>query len=116
MIYYGKMCHIKGKIERGIFMEQEFYYNSSKVSTIIKDLALLFLVLGIIIGLVFCTLGENIVLGVALIIGLSIFALLLYALGEIISLLHDIRENTEHLRDNIKGEETWKKAEEKAKV
>lgn len=98
-------------------MEQEFYYNSSKVATIIKDLALLFLVLGIIIGLVLCTLGENIILGGALIVGLSIFALLLYALGEIISLLHDIRENTEHLRDNVKGEkETWKKVEEKAKV
>lgn len=80
-------------------MEEKFYYSSSQLATIIQNIALTLFVIGLIVGVIVCT--ENIVIGISVVVGIIIFFLLLYSLGEIIKLLHDIRENTEHLRDRI---------------
>lgn len=80
-------------------MEEKFYYSSSQLATIIQNIALTLFVIGLIVGVIACT--ENIVIGISVVVGVIIFFLLLYSLGEIIKLLHDIRENTEHLRDRI---------------
>lgn len=80
-------------------MEEKFYYSSSQLATIIQNIALTLFVIGLIVGVIACT--ENIVIGISIVVGVIIFFLLLYSLGEIIKLLHDIRENTEHLRDRI---------------
>ena len=82
-------------------MEEKFYYSSSQLATIIQNIALTLFVIGLIVGVIACT--ENIVIGISVVVGVIIFFLLLYSLGEIIKLLHDIRENTEHLRDRIEG-------------
>ena len=80
-------------------MEEKFYYSSSTLATIIQNVAITFLVIGIIASLIMCTenLGMGIVSGIVSVVGF----LVAYSLGEIIKLLHDIRENTEHLRDKI---------------
>lgn len=80
-------------------MEEKFYYSSSQLATIIQNVTITLLVIGLIAGVIICT--ENIGIGIAVVVGVIIFFLLLYSLGEIIKLLHDIRENTEHLRDKI---------------
>lgn len=80
-------------------MEEKFYYSSSQLATIIQNISLTLFVIGLIVGVIACT--ENIVIGISVVVGVIIFFLLLYSLGEIIKLLHDIRENTEHLRDRI---------------
>ncbi len=92
-------------------MEEKEYYSSSKIGTIIKDLAILVIILGIVIGFIVAV-STNIAIGITIVLGMSAFSLLSYALGEIIILLHDIRENTEHLRDRVEEKiEVWKKVE-----
>lgn len=81
-------------------MKEEFYYNGSKKATYIKGIAIILLLIGIYAFAV-CILDEDILGGITCLSSL-ISAVVLYALGEIIDLMHDIRENTEHLRDNIK--------------
>ena len=80
-------------------MGEKFYYSSSNLATIIQNVALTLLIIALIASVIIGT--DNILNGIIIGVCSVIFCLLLYSLGEIIKLLHDIRENTEHLRDKI---------------
>lgn len=84
-------------------MEEKFYYSSSKSAEVIKNLSYLLIFLSIIIGVVGAFITESIFLGIIIGVGCLIISIFIYGLGQVISLLNDIRENTEHLRDRIEG-------------
>ena len=82
-------------------MEEKFYYSSSKSAEVIKNLSYLLIFLSIIIGFAGAVVTESTFLGFIIGLGSLVISIFVYGVGQIISLLHDIRENTEHLRDRI---------------
>lgn len=79
-------------------MEQE-YYTTNNVSMIIKRLAVLVMILGIIASVI--TIFVEVITGVILLVTSIIIPLLFYAIGEIIEIMHDIKTNSEHIRDYL---------------
>lgn len=84
-------------------MGEKFYYSSSQLAAIIRSIALIIFLIGGI-GSFVIGVEESLLLGFVVGASIVIFCLLLYSLGAIIELLHDIRENTEHIRDKLEGE------------
>lgn len=84
-------------------MEQE-YYTTNNVAGIIKGLAIFIAVIGII-GSIIAGMGTgNIIIAIVGSVVSVLSVLLLYAVGEIIEILHDSRTNLEHIRDYIESE------------
>lgn len=73
--------------------EENYYYQGNNVADIIKALSIVDLILFVILA----CMEENFIFVVIGIIS-SIF---IYALGEIIELLDNTKENTEHVRDYV---------------
>ncbi len=82
--------------------EKEEYYTTNNVSGIIKIISILELIVGIIICIV-CSQYLEIYTIVGIVISI-ISAVFIYAIGELIGIMHDIRTNTEHIRDYIESE------------
>jgi len=79
-------------------MEQE-YYTTNNVAMIIKRIAVLLMILGIIAGII--TIFAEVVTGIVILSISIIVPLLFYAIGEITEILHDIKTNSEHIRDYL---------------
>jgi len=82
-------------------MEQE-YYTTNNVAMIVKRIAVLVMIIGIITSVIilFAEVVEVIV-GVIILVTSIIAPLMFYAIGEIIETLHDIKTNSEHIRDYL---------------
>lgn len=84
--------------------EKEEYYTTNNISSILKILAVLIAVIGIIASII---VGVNTSEFEITLFGciISVLAVLgLYGFGELIGIMHDIRTNTEHLRDYFERE------------
>lgn len=79
-------------------MEQE-YYTTNNVAMIIKRIAVLLMILGIIAGII--TIFAEVVTGIVILSISIIIPFLFYAIGEITEILHDIKTNSEHIRDYL---------------
>ena len=78
---------------------KEYYYEGSGLAEIMKGIAVLLIIIGIIAGVII--LNDSSIIGVCSIVVSILFGMLIYCQAETIEILSDIRENTEHLRDNI---------------
>ncbi len=84
--------------------EKEEYYTTNNVASFIKGLAILIAVIGIIASLIAWGTSGNIIIGI---VGCSISVLsvlVLYAVGEGLQILDDMKRNTEHIRDYLERE------------
>lgn len=80
----------------------EEYYTTNNVAGIIKIISILELISGIIISIV-CSEYLEIYTIVGIIVSI-ISAVFIYAIGELIGIMHDIRTNSEHIRDYLERE------------
>lgn len=82
--------------------ENQEYYTTNNVAGIIKIIA----IISCIIGIIACVIASKYleiytIVGIVVSIISSVF---IYALAELIEIMHDIRTNTEHLRDYFERE------------
>ncbi|MEI3429555.1 MAG: hypothetical protein V8R72_00235 [Clostridia bacterium] len=84
--------------------EKEEYYTTNNVAGIIKGLAVFIAVVGIIASIIIGLSSGNIIVAVIGSVVSILSVLLLYAVGEIIEIMHDIRTNSEHIRDYLESE------------
>lgn len=84
-------------------MEEE-YYSTNNVASLIKGLATFIAVIGVIASIVLGFTMENFFIALIGSIISILSVLLLYAVGEIIEILHDSRTNLEHIRDYLESE------------
>lgn len=83
-------------------MEEKEYYTTNNVSGIIKIIAIITLILGIIVCVINAKYWEAYT--IVGIVAFVVSAVFIYAVGELIGIMHDIRTNTEHIRDYIESE------------
>lgn len=79
--------------------ENEEYYTTNNVAGIVKGLSIFLGILGIIGSIVLGSELKQFAVGATCCIVSVVSFLLLYALGELVEIMHDIRTNSEHLRD-----------------
>ncbi len=82
--------------------EKEEYYTTNNVAGVIKIIA----IISCIVGIIACVIASK-YLGIYTIVGIVgsiISSVFIYALAELIEIMHDIRTNTEHLRDYFERE------------
>lgn len=82
--------------------ENQEYYTTNNVAGVIKIIA----ILSCIIGVVGCIIANK-YLEIYTIVGIVasiISSVFIYAIAELIEIMHDIRTNTEHLRDYFERE------------
>ena len=89
-------------------MDEE-YYTTNTIAKMIKKFAIIYAVVGIIV-LVFLifTNVEQTILGIIGLILLFVSTVFIYAIGEGIEIIHDVRTNTEHIRDYLENKEKKK--------
>lgn len=83
--------------------EKEEYYTTNNVSKMIKTLAVIIAIIEIIGSFVLGANTDEFIFTVIGLIGSILSGLSIYSFGELIEIMHDIRTNTEHLRDNKKN-------------
>lgn len=85
--------------------EKEEYYSTNNVAGIIKIISIILAIIGVI-GIILCIIfNEYIKIDMIVwIIDFIVLAVFIYGFGELIGIMHDIRTNTEHLRDYIESE------------
>lgn len=84
--------------------EKEEYYSTNNVASLIKGLATFIAVIGVIASIILGFTMENFFIALIGSIISILSVLLLYAVGEIIEILHDSRTNLEHIRDYLESE------------
>lgn len=84
--------------------EKEEYYSTNNISGIIKGLAVLIAVLGIIASVIAGFNTSEFEITILGCVGSVLAVLGLYGFGELIGIMHDIRTNTEHIRDYFESE------------
>ena len=82
-------------------MENEDYYTTNNVAGVIKGLAVFIAIIGIISSIIGAIIAENILIAIIGGVVSVLSVLLLYASGELIEIMHDIRTNSEHIRDYL---------------
>lgn len=82
-------------------MENEEYYTTNNVAGVIKGLAVFIAIIGIISSIIGGIIAENFLIALIGSIVSVLSVLLLYAVGELIEIMHDIRTNSEHIRDFV---------------
>lgn len=93
----------KREMEKNV-LEDEEYYTTNNVASIIKGLAVSIAVIGIIASIILGISMENFFIALLGSIISILSVLLLYAVGEVIEILHDSRTNLEHIRDYLESE------------
>lgn len=83
--------------------DKEYYYTGNGLADIMRAVAGILVVIGIIGGLIM--LKDSEVIGVSAIISSILLGMFTYCQAEKLEILSDIRENTEYLRDNINNED-----------
>lgn len=81
--------------------EKEEYYSTNNIAGIIKILALITLIVGIIACVLNAKYWE--IYTIVGIIAFIISSVFIYAIGELIEIMHDIRTNSEHIRDYLES-------------
>lgn len=76
-----------------------YYYAGNSFADTLKAIAIVLGLIFIIAGIFIF--GQSEIFGILSIISGLVIGILLYSDAEKIDLLNDIKENTEHLRDNI---------------
>ena len=84
--------------------KEEYYYENNKVADLIQILAIMEIVIGIIASFLISNEIKNLGVLITGIIISVVGGLLLYAFGELIDVLADIRTNTEHIRDYLEND------------
>lgn len=84
--------------------EKEEYYTTNTVASFIKGLAVFIAVIGIIASIIIGLSSKNIMITVIGCIVSILSILLLYAVGEGLQILDDMKTNTEHIRDYLESE------------
>lgn len=84
--------------------KKEEYYTSNNVAGAIKGLAVTIAVIGIIASVIIGLDSENIIIAIVGSIISVLSVLLLYAVGEGLQILDDMKRNTEHIRDYLESE------------
>lgn len=82
--------------------KKEEYYTTNNVAGIIKAISVFELIVGIIISIMCSPYLE--IYTIVVIVASIILAIFIYAVGELIGIMHDIRTNTEHIRDKFESE------------
>lgn len=77
------------------------YYTENKLAEIIKAIAIVIAIIGAIAGFIFGINQGEILIAIIYSILAVICVIPIYALGEIIEIMQDIRTNTEQIRDYI---------------
>lgn len=85
-------------------VEKEEYYTTNNVASIIKGLAIFIAIIGIIASIIMGFAMSELIIILIGSVASVLSVLLLYAVGELIEIMHDIRTNTEHIRDYIESE------------
>lgn len=98
----SKSGNCEKNIEKDITNEE--YYTTNNVASIIKGLAVSIAVIGIIASIILGISMENFFIALLGSIISILSVLLLYAVGEVIEILHDSRTNLEHIRDYLESE------------
>ena len=93
----------KREMEKNV-LEDEEYYTTNNVASIIKGLAVSIAVIGIIASIILGISMENFFIALLGSIISILSVLLIYAVGEVIEILHDSRTNLEHIRDYLESE------------
>jgi len=85
--------------------EKEEYYSTNNVAGIIKIISIILAIIGVI-GIILCIIfNEYLKIDtIVWIIDFIVLAVFIYGFGELIGIMHDIRTNTEHLRDRLESE------------
>lgn len=81
---------------------EEEYYTTNTIAGIIKAISVFGLIIGIIISVICSQYLETYT--IVLIVAIIILAIFIYAIGELIGIMHDLRTNTEHIRDYLERE------------
>lgn len=84
--------------------KEGYYYSGNSFADALKAIAIILGMISIVAGIIML-LNRLETTGIASIISVIVIWVLIYSDAEKIDLLNDIKENTEHLRDNIKKEE-----------
>lgn len=85
--------------------ENKPYYRTNNIAIFVKDIAIAIAVIGSL-GSIFAGISSsNIVIAISGICISLLTCLFLYAVGEGLQILDDLRTNTEHIRDRIEREE-----------
>ena len=84
--------------------DKEYYYSGNSFADTLKIIAVVVGSVAVITGII--VYKNSAVIGIASIITGIAIGIFLYADVEKIDLLNDIRENSEHLRDNV-NEKKW---------
>ena len=84
--------------------KEEYYYENNKVADLIQILAIMEIVIGIIASFLISNEIKNLGVLITGIIISVVGGVLLYAFGELIDVLADIRTNTEHIRDYLEND------------
>lgn len=84
-----------------IMEEKEEYYSTNNVAGIIKGIAIFLAMLGVIGSIILGGKIDDLIVVIVGIFSSILSAVLLYAIGELIQIMHDIRTNSEHIRDYI---------------
>jgi len=84
--------------------ENEEYYSTNNIASILKILAVIIAVIGIIGSIIAGINTSEFEITLFGCVGSVLAVLGLYGFGELIGIMHDIRTNTEHLRDYIESE------------
>lgn len=82
----------------------EEYYTTNNVAGTIKGLAVISAILGIIASIIIGFSIDSFVTGLIGCVIAVLSVLLLYAIGEGLQILDDMKTNTEHIRDYIESE------------
>lgn len=88
--------------------ENEYYYSTNVVGGIIKRVAIYEAVIGIIVSVILGIIMESFLIAFFGTMATLLSGLFLYAIGELIQILHDLRTNLEHIRDYFEDNEEQK--------
>ena len=81
---------------------KEEYYTTNNVAGIVKILSIVELIIGVV-ACIICNQYLEIFTVVVIVISI-IISIFIYAFGELIGIMHDIRTNSEHIRDYLERE------------
>ena len=87
-------------------MEEEGYYTTNVIARIIKILAIIYAIFGIIACIwIMFTNAKYIIPSIIGLFSVGVITVFIYAIGEGIEIMHDIRRNSEHIRDYLENKE-----------
>ena len=84
--------------------EKEEYYSTNNVAGVNRGLSVLIFIIGVGASIFGGLAGGDIIISVIGAVVSILATLILFTISEVIQIMHDIRKNTEFLRDYIESE------------